>query len=98
MKDQTQQEATRIWRMLSPMVRGLIRSETQNCLRMKNAVIVYPPDGQKVGVMRPNDTQIFYLPYVSTLVNAQVGDTVYTQYWQDMSNAIVVDFGNAKQP
>lgn len=90
--DETQLEATRIWKMLLPNILGLIEDRTKACLRMKKLTIVTPPNGTTMGVMQPNDDThtIFNIPYLSGLSNAQIGQVVFVVYWYGMTNAIAI--------
>lgn len=93
-KDQTQQEAVQIWNMLRATVRKEIQSLTKDCVRMKKLTVVTAPNGTTLGVMQPNDTTIFQIPYVSSLSGVQVGQVVLVQYWYGMSNAVAVSLGD----
>lgn len=94
--DDTHIEATRIWKTLLPNILDLIEERTKSCVRMKKLTVVTPPNGTTMGVMQPNDDThtIFDIPYVSSLSNVQIGETVLVQYWYGMSNAIAFSFGN----
>lgn len=93
-KDQTQQEAVQIWNMLRATVRKEIQTLTKDCVRMKKLTVVTAPNGTTLGVMQPNDTTIFQIPYVSSLSDVQVGQVVLVQYWYGMSNAVAVSLGD----
>lgn len=93
-KDQTQQEAVQIWNMLRATVRKEIQTLTKDCVRMKKLTVVTAPNGTTLGVMQPNDTTIFQIPYVSSLSSVQVGQVVLVQYWYGMSNAVAVSLGD----
>lgn len=93
-KDQTQQEAVQIWNMLRATVRKEIQTLTKDCVRMKKLTVVTAPNGTTLGVMQPNDTTIFQIPYVSSLSGVQVGQVVLVQYWYGMSNAVAVSLGD----
>lgn len=93
-KDQTQQEAVQIWNMLRATVRKEIYNLTKDCVRMKKLTVVTAPNGTTLGVMQPNDTTIFQIPYVSSLSGVQVGQVVLVQYWYGMSNAVAVSLGD----
>ncbi len=93
-KDQTQQEAVQIWNMLRATVRKEIQNLTKDCVRMKKLTVVTAPNGTTLGVMQPNDTTIFQIPYVSSLSGVQVGQVVLVQYWYGMSNAVAVSLGD----
>lgn len=95
--NQTQVEAIRAWNELRPKIIQEIQNQTKNCIRMKKVTVVTAPNGTTLGVMQPNDTQIFNIPYVAALSSAQIGDMVLVQYWYGMSNAIAVSFGTGDQ-
>lgn len=94
----TQAEALAIWRQLEPQIRETIRRETADCLRQKKLTVVTAPNGSTMGVMQPNDTTIFDIPYVSTLANVPVGTMVLVNYFFGMSNMIAVSLGDGTQP
>ena len=89
-----QSEAVNIWKTLKGKVNRLIDARTASCLRMKRLVVVTEPNGSTLGVMQPNDTQIFNIPYASSLSTTQVGDTVLVVYWYGMTNAFAIANGN----
>ena len=97
--DETQTEATRIWKMLLPNILDLIEEKTKSCIRMKKLIVVTTPNGTTLGVMQPNDDThtIFDIPYVTSLSNVQIGQTVLVQYWYGMSNAIAISVGDGSQ-
>lgn len=90
--DDTQIEATRIWKTLLPNILDLIEERTKSCVRMKKLTVVTPPNGTTMGVMQPNDDThtIFNIPYLASLSNAQIGQPVFVAYWYGMTNAIAI--------
>lgn len=93
-----QAEALAVWRALEPQIMEAVRRETADCVRQKKLTVVTAPNGTTMGVMQPNDTTIFNIPYVSTLANVQVGEMVLVQYFYGMTNMIAVSLGDGKQP
>ena len=93
-----QAEALAIWNQLAPKIREEIKRQTNDCLRQKKLTVVSSPNGTTLGVMQPNDTTIFNIPYVSTLASVPVGQVVLVQYFYGMSNAIAVSLGDGTQP
>lgn len=93
-REKGQNEAVNIWKTIKGKIGRLIDLRTANCLRMKRLVVVIEPNGSTLGVMQPNDTQIFNIPYMSSLSTAQVGDTVLVVYWYGMTNAFAIASGN----
>ena len=61
-----QAEALAVWRALEPQIVEAVRRETADCVRQKKLTVVTAPNGTTMGVMQPNDTTIFDIPYVST--------------------------------
>ena len=96
-RNETQNEAARIWQMLRPQIIRTIEDETKNCIRMKQVTVSTAPNGTTIGVQQPNDPTIFNIPYVAALSGAKVGQTVLIQYWYGMSNAIAVSFGDGAE-
>lgn len=91
-RDDTQIEATRIWKTLLPIILDLIEERTKSCVRMKKLTVVTPPNGTTMGVMQPNDDThtIFNIPYLAGLSSAQIGQVVFVVYWYGMTNAIAI--------
>mgnify|MGYP005754275111 CR=1 FL=1 len=93
-----QNEALAVWKALEPQITEAVRRETADCVRQKKLTVVTAPNGSTLGVMKPNDTTVFNIPYVSTLANVQVGDVVLVNYFYGMSNMIAVSLGDGQQP
>lgn len=98
--DETQIEATRIWKTLLPNILDLIEEKTKSCIRMKKLTVVTEPNGTTLGVMQPNDDThtIFDIPYLAALSNAQIGQPVFVVYWYGMTNAIAIALSDNSQP
>lgn len=98
--DDTQIEATRIWKTLLPSILDLIEERTKSCVRMKKLTVVTPPNGTTMGVMQPNDDThtIFNIPYLASLSNAQIGQPVFVAYWYGMTNAIAIALWESSKP
>lgn len=98
--DETQTEATRIWKTLLPNILDLIEEKTKSCIRMKKLIVVTTPNGTTLGVMQPNDDThtIFDVPYLASLSNAQIGQPVFVAYWYGMTNAIAIALSDNSQP
>lgn len=93
-----QNEALAVWRALEPQINEAIRRETADCVRQKKLTVVTAPNGTTMGVMQPNDTTVFDIPYVSTLASVPVGTMVLVQYFFGMTNMIAVSLGDGTQP
>ena len=93
-----QNEALAVWRALEPQIVEAVRRETADCVWQKKLTVVTAPNGTTMGVMQPNDSTIFEIPYVSTLANVPVGTMVLVQYFYGMSNMIAVSLGDGTQP
>lgn len=89
-----QNEALAVWRALEPQIVEAVRRETADCLRQKKLTVVTAPNGTTMGVMQPNDTTVFNIPYVAPLSTAVVGDTVLVNWFYGMSNMIAVALGD----
>lgn len=95
-KRNPQAEALAIWNQLAPKIREEIKRQTNDCLRQKKLTVVSAPNGTTLGVMQPNDTTIFNIPYVSTLSTVSVGQVVMVQSFCGLSNAIAVSLGDGR--
>lgn len=93
-----QGEAVSIWRQLEPMIRSAAETATKSCIRMKKLTVVTAPNGTTMGVMQPNDTQVFDIPYVAALSGVPVGTVVLGIYFYGMSNLIAVSLGDGQIP
>lgn len=98
--NETQTEATRIWKTLLPNILDLIEERTKSCVRMKKLTVVTPPNGTTIGVMQPNDDThtIFNIPYLASLSNAKIGQSVFVAYWYGMTNAIAIALWESSKP
>lgn len=65
---------------------------------MKKLTVVTAPNGTTMGVMQPNDTQVFDIPYVAALSGVPVGTVVLGVYFYGMSNLIAVSLGDGQIP
>lgn len=95
-KRNPQAEALAIWNQLAPKIREEIKRQTNDCLRQKKLTVVSAPNGLTMGVMQPNDSTIFNIPYVSTLSSVSVGQVVMVQFFYGLSNAIAVSLGDGQ--
>lgn len=89
-----QAEALAVWRALEPQIMEAVRRETADCVRQKKLTVVTAPNGTTMGVMQPNDTTIFNIPYAASLSTVVVGDTVLVNWFYGMSNMIAVALGD----
>ena len=87
-------EAIRFWDSISGKVRELIRSETNNAMRVERYDVTTAPNGTVMGVSKPLGTHEIFLPYSSEVRNAKVNDPVLVAWWGSMSNAKVYYFAN----
>lgn len=87
-------EALKIWEAILPMVDKEIADRTASCVRGKKMIVTEEPDGDVIGVREPFGNTI-HIPYISTLSDAQVGDTVWVQwYFNNASTMHAVSFGD----
>ena len=87
-------EAIKFWDAISGKVRELIRSETNNAMRVERYDVTTAPNGTVMGVSKPLGTHEIFLPYSSEVRNAKVNDPVLVAWWGSMSNAKVYYFAN----
>lgn len=87
-------EAKAFWDAISGKVKSLIRSETENALRLQRYDVTTPPDGSVIGVTQPYGANEIFLPYSQEVAGATTGDTVLVAWWGSMSNAKAYYFAN----
>ena len=85
-----QDEIHAIQKALEPWIRRIAEDATRNCVRRKTVTVAVPPNGTVIGVQEPFDETIMELPYLSSLADAKVGDTVTIEWVYGLSNAVVV--------
>lgn len=81
-------EALAVWNALSPMIKQEIKKQTASCVRAKKARVTVPPDGTKMGVAEPFG-ETFFVPYSSTLANAQKGDAVWVWWFYGNASTMI---------
>lgn len=82
-------EAKAFWDAIAGKVKSLIRTETENAMRMQRYDVTTAPNGTVMGVTQPFGSTEIFLPYSQEVANAMVGDTVLVAWWGSMSNARV---------
>lgn len=87
-------EAIKFWDSISGKVRELIRSETQNAMRLERYDVTTAPNGTVMGVTKPFGNNEIFLPYSAEVAGAAVGNPVLVAWWGSMSNAKVYYFAN----
>lgn len=85
-------EAKAFWDAIAGKVKSLIRTETENAMRMQRYDVTTAPNGTVMGVTQPFGSNEIFLPYSQEVANATVGDTVLVAWWGSMSNARVYYF------
>lgn len=85
-------EAKAFWDAIAGKVKSLIRTETENAMRMQRYDVTTAPNGTVMGVTQPFGSTEIFLPYSQEVANAMVGDTVLVAWWGSMSNARVYYF------
>lgn len=87
-------EALKIYAALRPMLLSEIKKQTQNCVRSTKMSVTTTAASGVMGVTEPYGKELF-LPYVTSLASAVIGDTVWVQWYAgDMSTAFVARFGD----
>lgn len=77
---------------IAQIVREEIRDGTRDCLRVRKAVVVTPPDGTSCSVRLVGDETVLTLPYSTTVSTVMTGDAVWVAIlFGSMRNAIVWD-------
>jgi hypothetical protein len=87
-------DALKFWDAISGKVKEMIRSETNNAMRVERYDVTTAPNGTVMGVTKPLGTHEIFLPYSSEVRNAKVNDPVLVAWWGSMSNAKVYYFAN----
>lgn len=88
------QGAEALWKALQAKIKALIRNETSNCMRVARYEVTSTASGGRIGVQLPYGDKEIFLPYSEQVADAAVGDTVLVMWYESMSNAKIVAFGN----
>lgn len=85
-------DAKRLKSAIEDIAREVIARETRDCFRVRKAVVTTAPDSGTglCGVTLVGDATELFLPYVSGLASASVGDAVWVAILgASMRNAVV---------
>ena len=86
----------KIRRLITPLIKEIVKAETRSCMRVQKAFVVTTPNGSVCSVRLAGDTTIITIPYSSATANVAVGAAVWVAVLGDsLRNAIVwqkVDF------
>lgn len=85
----TNAEALRIAKNLTPIIEQVARRMTENCMRSKLYTVSSAPADGRIGVKDAFDDYEMKIPYSSALSNASVGDTVWC-IWMGSNQATMV--------
>lgn len=88
-------ESRTIRRYIEQVAKDVVKKETQDCFRLRKAVVVFPPDGSTCTVQFVGETQELTFPYSSKVANVNAGETVWVAIiFGSLRNAIVWETGN----
>lgn len=88
-------EAKAVRAALAEVIRQEVDALTQDCFRLKKAVVTSAPNGTRCSVKLVGDTEILSIPYSSEVASVSVDDVVWVAYWGgSMRNAIVWQTAN----
>lgn len=88
-------EAKAVRAALAEVIRQEVDALTQDCFRLKKAVVTSAPNGTRCSVKLVGDTEILSIPYSSEVASVSVNDVVWVAYWGgSMRNAIVWQTAN----
>lgn len=85
----TNAEALRIAKNLTPIIEQVARRMTENCMRSKLYTVSSAPADGRIGVKDAFDDYEMKIPYSSALSEASVGDTVWC-IWMGSNQATMV--------
>ena len=86
-------EAMNFWKAIKPMIDEEIKRQTLGMVQRRKAMVTTAPDNSVIGVTEPFGPEIF-LPYVSHLSTAEVGDVVWIEFMYGATNSFVSMFAD----
>ena len=89
-------DALDIWNALRPMIDKEIERRTMGMVQRRKAKVTTAPANSLIGVTESFGTEIF-VPYVSSMANAQVGDVVWVEFMYGATNSFVSMYANPAQ-
>ena len=87
-------QALDIWNAIKPMIDKEIENKTRGMVQRRKAKVTTAPNGSVIGVTEAFGTEIF-VPYVSSMANAQVGDVVWIEFMYGATNAFASMYASA---
>ena len=90
------QEALSIWNGFRPMIDQEINERTKGMVQRRKAKVTTAPSlvTNTIGVTEPFGDEMF-LPFVTNLISASVGDVVWIEWMYGATNAFVSSFASA---
>lgn len=89
-------DALEIWNALRPMIDKEIERRTNGMVQRRKAKVTTAPANSLIGVTEAFGHEIF-VPYVSSMANAQVGDVVWVEFMYGATNSFVSMYANPAQ-
>lgn len=89
-------DALDIWNALRPMIDKEIERRTIGMVQRRKAKVTTAPANSLIGVTEAFGNEIF-VPYVSSMENAQVGDVVWVEFMYGATNSFVSMYANPAQ-
>lgn len=88
-------EAKAVRAALAEVIRQEVDALTQDCFRLKKAVVTSAPNGTRCSVKLVGDDTVLSIPYSSEVASVSVDDVVWVAWWGgSMRNAIVWQTAN----
>lgn len=90
------QEALAVWDALKPMIDQEITSKTQGMVQRRKAKVTTAPSlvTNTIGVTEAFGRSEMFLPFVSNIISANVGDFVWVEWMYGATNAFVSSFAS----
>ena len=86
-------EAMAFWNAIKPAIDEEIKKQTKGMVQRRKAKVTTAPTNSVIGVTEPFCEEIF-LPYVSNLATAVVGDMVWIEFMYGASNSFISMFAD----
>lgn len=90
------QEALAVWDALKPMIDQEITNKTQGMVQRRKAKVTTAPSlvTNTIGVTEAFGRSEMFLPFVSNIISANVGDFVWVEWMYGATNAFVSSFAS----
>lgn len=83
-------DAKEVRAALAEVIRQEVERLTQDCFRLKKAIVTVAPNGTRCSVKLVGDDTVLSIPYSSEVASVSVNDVVWVAWWGgSMRNAIV---------